>query len=153
MARVQGATADETQLREIGDLFDVIARKDNGMVTKEELQLVLPYTAGAAKADVLALMDEMQSKQLVLNKKQFVRFVAKRAYNSWNAHMEKLENTSLAHVIVSMKRRKHLVQFSTFYSSKGVAGAELIVPVETDTHKPVLDKRALTSVCSLFDVV
>ncbi|KAG9401051.1 hypothetical protein AC1031_009809 [Aphanomyces cochlioides] len=141
MARVQGATADETQLREIGDLFDVIARKDNGMVTREELQLVLPYTAGAAKVDVLALMDEMQSKQLVLNKKQFVRFVAKRAYNSWNAHMEKLENASLAHVIVSMKRRKHLVQFSTFYSSKGVAGAELIVPVETDTHKPVLDKR------------
>ncbi|KAF0694239.1 Aste57867_14875 [Aphanomyces stellatus] len=128
-------TADAAQLDEIGDLFDQIMHKELGCVTSTEMAAILPYAAGAAKADVQRLIDEMATKKLALNKKQFVRFVAKKTYGAWNAHMEQLENAPLAHVIVSMKRRKHLVQFSNFYLSKGVAGAELVVPVETDNRR------------------
>ncbi|RHY25560.1 hypothetical protein DYB32_008239 [Aphanomyces invadans] len=138
-------TATPAQVDEVGDLFDELVDKDSGCVTAKEMAGILPYTAGAATTDVQAMIDDMEAKKTALDKKQFVRLVSKRMYGEWNAHMESLENAPLAHVIVSMKRRKHLVQFANFYLSKGVAGAELVVPADTDIRqnapKPPLNKR------------
>ncbi|RHY92435.1 hypothetical protein DYB37_001706 [Aphanomyces astaci] len=139
-------TATAAQLDEVGDLFDELVDKDSGCVTAKEMAAILPYTAGAATADVQAMIDDMAARKASLGKKQFVRLVSKRMYGgAWNAHMEALENAPLAHVIVSMKRRKHLVHFANFYLAKGVAGAELVVPADTDIHhnvsKPTLDIR------------
>ncbi|ETV76429.1 hypothetical protein, variant [Aphanomyces astaci] len=139
-------TATAAQLDEVGDLFDELMDKDSGCVTAKEMAAILPYTAGAATADVQAMIDDMVARKSSLGKKQFVRLVSKRMYGgAWNAYMEALENAPLAHVIVSMKRRKHLVHFANFYLAKGVAGAELVVPADTDIHqnvsKPTLDIR------------
>ncbi|ETV92369.1 hypothetical protein H310_13267 [Aphanomyces invadans] len=143
--RSLATTATPAQVDEVGDLFDELVDKDSGCVTAKEMAGILPYTAGAATTDVQAMIDDMEAKKMALDKKQFVRLVSKRMYGEWNAHMESLENAPLAHVIVSMKRRKHLVQFANFYLSKGVAGAELVVPADTDIRqnapKPPLNKR------------
>ncbi|RHY53764.1 hypothetical protein DYB30_003765 [Aphanomyces astaci] len=131
-------TATAAQLDEVGDLFDELVDKDSGCVTAKEMAAILPYTAGAATADVQAMIDDMVARKASLGKKQFVRLVSKRMYGgAWNAYMEALENAPLAHVIVSMKRRKHLVHFANFYLAKGVAGAELVVPADTDIHQNV----------------
>ncbi|RHY18129.1 hypothetical protein DYB36_000627 [Aphanomyces astaci] len=131
-------TATAAQLDEVGDLFDELVDKDSGCVTAKEMAAILPYTAGAATTDVQAMIDDMVARKASLGKKQFVRLVSKRMYGgAWNAYMEALENAPLAHVIVSMKRRKHLVHFANFYLAKGVAGAELVVPADTDIHQNV----------------
>ncbi|OQR84544.1 hypothetical protein ACHHYP_13264 [Achlya hypogyna] len=119
---------DGAYAEEIGLLFDEIANKRNGTVTSAEVATVLPFTAGAAMRDLLMVVDEMKQKKLELDKKKFTRFLTKRIYSCWNSHLNQHENVSLSHVIITLKRRRHMKTFSEFYLSRGVAGAQLVGP-------------------------
>ncbi|OQR88992.1 Crinkler (CRN) family protein [Thraustotheca clavata] len=122
------AKVESDHAAEISDLFDEIVNKTNGTVSHIELSTVLSLTAGAAKNDLLLLVDEMKQKKLELGKKQFIRLLLKRAYNSWNSHLNQHENVALSHVIVTLKRHRHMKIFSEFFMSKGVAGAQFVGP-------------------------
>ena len=120
-------TKQSRQQKEIALLFEEI--EINGQVSANEMAAILPFSAGAAKKDILDAMSEMKAKNISLQKTQFVRYILKRFYGNWNAHTQCEENTPIAHVIMSMQRRTHLKKFADFCLSREVAGAELVQPI------------------------
>ncbi|RLN51864.1 hypothetical protein BBJ28_00022244 [Nothophytophthora sp. Chile5] len=126
---------------ELRELFQELAC--NGQVSAVELQRSLvPFTAGDVKRDLLELIVEMKRKQLRLDESGFLRVMWRKMYLSSVVDTSKSVmprdsntgterggqsqpiNVSLAHVIVSIKRRSQLKQFAGYYASRGISGAD-----------------------------
>ncbi|KAL3669486.1 hypothetical protein V7S43_005878 [Phytophthora oleae] len=115
---------------ELRELFHEL--ECNGQVSAAELQRSLaPFTAGDVKRDLLGLVAELKTKRQSLDEAEFLRVMWRRMYltsaidatKSGAARERKRINVSLAHVIVSVKRRQQLRQFASYYASRGISGA------------------------------
>ncbi|KAI9982817.1 hypothetical protein PInf_006607 [Phytophthora infestans] len=105
----------------------------NGQVSAAELQQSLvPFTAGDVKRDLLQLLSDLKRKRQSLDEHEFLRVMWRKMYlasaieatKSGAAGEHRHINVSLAHVIVSVKRRQQLRQFASYYSSRGISGAD-----------------------------
>ncbi|GMF48064.1 unnamed protein product [Phytophthora fragariaefolia] len=111
---------------ELRELFHELER--DGQVSAAELQRsLLPFTAGDAKRDLLGLLAELRGRSL--DEAEFLRVMWRRMYlasavEASAARRNKPINVSLAHVIVSVKRRQQLRQFASYYASRGISGAD-----------------------------
>ncbi|KAE8899052.1 hypothetical protein PF002_g27092 [Phytophthora fragariae] len=120
---------------ELRELFHEL--ECNGQVSAAELQWSLvPFTAGDVKRDLLSLLAELKSKHQSLDEAEFLRVMWRKLYlasavdatKSGAAGQHKSINVSLAHVIVSVKRRQQLRQFASYYASRGISGADHLTP-------------------------
>lgn len=116
---------------ELRELFHEL--ECNGQVSAAELQRSLvPFTAGDVKRDLLGLLAELKSKRQSLDEADFLRVMWRKMYlasaidatKGSTAGQHKPINVSLAHVIVSVKRRQQLRQFASYYASRGISGAD-----------------------------
>ncbi|KAG6623131.1 E3 ubiquitin-protein ligase HERC4 [Phytophthora cinnamomi] len=135
---------------ELRELFHEL--ECNGQVSAAELQRSLvPFTAGDVKRDLLGLLAELKSKRQSLDEAEFLRVMWRKMYlasaidatKGGAARQQKPIIVSLAHVIVSVKRRQQLRQFASYYASRGISGADHLtsppkgaVPVKEDTMSP-----------------
>ncbi|KDO16138.1 hypothetical protein SPRG_18327, partial [Saprolegnia parasitica CBS 223.65] len=109
-----------TSTDDIGQLFDEIANKSTCTVSCAELSTVLPFTAGDVQLILTGVVDDMRQHKVVLEKKEFTRYLKKAT-----------STISLAHVVVTLQRRRHMKTFSEFYLARGVSGAQLVRPAES----------------------
>lgn len=116
---------------ELRELFHEL--ECNGQVSAAELQRsLIPFTAGDVKRDLLELLAELKSKRQSLDEAEFLRVMWHKMYltsaidaaKSVATGQHKPINVSLAHVIVSVKRRQQLRQFASYYASRGISGAD-----------------------------
>ncbi|KAF4037778.1 Regulator of chromosome condensation (RCC1) repeat [Phytophthora infestans] len=116
---------------ELRELFHEL--ECNGQVSAAELQQSLvPFTAGDVKRDLLQLLSDLKRKRQSLDEHEFLRVMWRKMYlasaieatKSGAAGEHRHINVSLAHVIVSVKRRQQLRQFASYYSSRGISGAD-----------------------------
>ncbi|KAG2764250.1 hypothetical protein PC129_g10173 [Phytophthora cactorum] len=117
---------------ELRELFHEL--ECNGQVSAAELQQsLIPFTAGDVKRDLLQLLAELRSKRQSLDEHEFLRVMWRKMYLSSAIDATKRGaagehhkpiNVSLAHVIVSVKRRQQLRQFASYYASRGISGAD-----------------------------
>ncbi|KAG6974981.1 hypothetical protein JG688_00002786 [Phytophthora aleatoria] len=117
---------------ELRELFHEL--ECNGQVNAAELQQsLIPFTAGDVKRDLLQLLAELRSKRQSLDEHEFLRVMWRKMYLSSAIDATKRGaagehhkpiNVSLAHVIVSVKRRQQLRQFASYYASRGISGAD-----------------------------
>ncbi|EQC28025.1 hypothetical protein SDRG_14296 [Saprolegnia diclina VS20] len=122
---VSCATMATTSTDDIGQLFDEIVNKRTSAVSSAELSTVLPFTAGDVQFILTRVVDDMRQHKLELEKKEFTRYVKKAT-----------STVSLAHVVVTLQRRRHMKTFSEYYLARGVAGAQLVGPAESATEQP-----------------
>ncbi|EEY54541.1 uncharacterized protein PITG_08201 [Phytophthora infestans T30-4] len=139
---------------ELRELFHEL--ECNGQVSAAELQQSLvPFTAGDVKRDLLQLLSDLKRKRQSLDEHEFLRVMWRKMYlasaieatKSGAAGEHRHINVSLAHVIVSVKRRQQLRQFASYYSSRGISGADHL----TSSLLPVMALRRRCSPC--YDVV
>jgi len=116
---------------ELRELFHEL--ECNGRVSAAELRRSLvPFTAGDVKRDLLELLAELKIKRQSLDEAEFLRVMWRKMYltsaidatKGGSAGQHKPINVSLAHVIVSVKRRQQLRQFANYYASRGISGAD-----------------------------
>ncbi|KAL4166852.1 hypothetical protein KRP22_012341 [Phytophthora ramorum] len=113
---------------ELRELFHEL--ESNGQVSAAELQQSLvPFTAGDIKRDLLELLTELRTKRQSLDEAEFLRVMWRKMYitsaiDATKSGKLKPINVSLAHVIVSVKRRQQLRQFASYYKSRGISGAD-----------------------------
>ncbi|KAG7394819.1 putative E3 ubiquitin-protein ligase herc3 [Phytophthora boehmeriae] len=134
---------------ELRELFHEL--ECNGQVSAAELQRSLaPFTAGDVKRDLLELLAELKRKRQSLDESEFLRVMWRKMYLSSAvdatkgaaAGQNKPINVSLAHVIVSVKRRRQLKQFATYYASRGISGADHLT---TPSKAPAAAGKAFNS--------
>ncbi|GMF39592.1 unnamed protein product [Phytophthora lilii] len=123
---------------ELRELFHEL--ECNGHVSAAELQRsLIPFTAGDVRRDLQELVAELRSKRQSLDEAEFLRVMWRKMYlasaidatKGAGAGQHKPFNVSLAHVIVSVKRRQQLRQFAGYYASRGISGADhLTSPVK-----------------------
>ncbi|ETN05500.1 hypothetical protein PPTG_14222 [Phytophthora nicotianae INRA-310] len=117
---------------ELRELFHEL--ECNGQVSATELQQsLIPFTAGDVKRDLLQLLADLKRKRQSLDEHEFLRVMWRKMYlgsaidatKSGVAGEHNIPiNVSLAHVIVSVKRRQQLRQFASYYASRGISGAD-----------------------------
>ncbi|KAG7376013.1 putative E3 ubiquitin-protein ligase herc3 [Phytophthora pseudosyringae] len=119
---------------ELRELFHELAC--NGQASAAELQRSLvPFTAGDVKRDLLELLAELKGKRQSLDEAEFLRVMWRKMYltsaidatKSGAAGQRKPINVSLAHVIVSVKRRQQLRQFASYYARRGISGSDRLM--------------------------
>ncbi|POM69397.1 Regulator of chromosome condensation, RCC1 domain containing hypothetical protein [Phytophthora palmivora] len=132
----------------------------NGQVSAAELQRsLIPFTAGDVKRDLLELLVELKSKRQTLDETEFIRVMWRKMYlmsaidatKSGAPREHKHINVSLAHVIVSVKRRRQLRQFASYYTSRGISGADHLIGPSTCSLESIGALRRRLSPC--YDVV
>ncbi|EGZ07204.1 hypothetical protein PHYSODRAFT_529434 [Phytophthora sojae] len=142
---------------ELRELFHEL--ECNGQVSAAELQRSLvPFTAGDVKRDLLGLLAELKSKRQSLDEADFLRVMWRKMYlasaidatKGSTAGQHKPINVSLAHVIVSVKRRQQLRQFASYYASRGISGADHLTIVHISCES-IAALRRRVSVC--YDVI
>lgn len=136
--------------KELQDLFREISV--HGRVGSDELlQALLPFTAGDAKRDLLELIRDLSRRRSSLDEHEFVHELWKKMYLS-NVTMPGVDmngqrgqngdptnglrsafTVPLAHVIVSIKRRSQLHKFATYYTNRGISGADSLTAAKASS--------------------
>ncbi|KAG6970934.1 hypothetical protein JG687_00002353 [Phytophthora cactorum] len=142
---------------ELRELFHEL--ECNGQVSAAELQQsLIPFTAGDVKRDLLQLLAELRSKRQSLDEHEFLRVMWRKMYLSSAIDATKRGaagehhkpiNVSLAHVIVSVKRRQQLRQFASYYASRGISGADHLTSSSKGTASMKV-RNCSRLYCSLF---
>ncbi|KAG1708126.1 hypothetical protein DVH05_024809 [Phytophthora capsici] len=136
---------------ELQELFHEL--ESDGQVSATELQRSLvPFTAGDVKRDLLELVAELKTKRQSLDEAEFLRVMWRRMYlnsaidatKSGAVGERKHINVSLAHVIVSVKRRQQLRQFASYYASRGISGANHLTSPSKGVATVKVNKAATT---------
>lgn len=146
--------------KELQDLFRELSV--HGLVGSAELQqALLPFTAGDAKRDLLELIRDLSRRHTSLDEHEFVRVLWRKMYvnnvtmpgvdlsgrrgrnGDPNDVLSSAFTVPLAHVIVSIKRRSQLYKFATYYTNRGISGADTLTLSKVSSIAPSLSSPPL----------